>query len=168
MRRCAAGDAAALEAVFDRYAARIASFAFRMMGDRHLAESLSQETFLRLLEGASLYSYPHCFSSWVFAIARNACFDELKKKKPLLCDEEAWLEKACPLKSPLDSLVRDEEERQLAVAIQALPDTLREVLILRIIENLSYAQIAEIVECSESTARSRMDYALGRLRQALR
>ncbi|MEW6356259.1 MAG: RNA polymerase sigma factor [Planctomycetota bacterium] len=165
MRRTAAGDVAAFEAIFDRYAGRIVSFALRMTGDRDLAESLAQETFLRALKNASGYAYPRPFSPWLFAIARNACLDELRRKKPVLLDTPSPIEDPGGAPSLLSALVQDEEAKALMTAIQDLPDKFREVLVLRAFHDLPYAEIAEIVNCNESTARSRMDYALGRLRK---
>ncbi|NOZ22111.1 MAG: sigma-70 family RNA polymerase sigma factor [Planctomycetes bacterium] len=166
MRCCAEGDVDAFEGLYDRYARRIMAFTLRMTGNTGAAESLAQETFLRVLKNAPSYSYPRRFSSWIYAIARNICLDFLRKKRPVLRDNDPAATEAAANKSPLATLIQDEEEQRLAEAIQVLPDEFREVLILRTFQDLSYFEIAEVVGCNESTARSRMDYALRDLRKS--
>lgn len=164
-------DGPAFERLFERYRARIASYLTRLLGDRAEAENLAQETFLRLLDRGHLYRYPRRFSTWIFTIARNLATDHLKKKRAmtsesfqLIADSQAEPEHRRPDVASME----DETLRMLAEAIDQLSRQHREVLVLRAFHHLSYREIAEIVGCPESTARSRMDYCLQELRRHYR
>jgi RNA polymerase sigma-70 factor (ECF subfamily) len=161
-------DEDAFSALFARYRAAITSYLYRLVGNRTEAESLAQETFLRILEKADHYEYPKRFSTWFYTIARNLATDFLKKKRAIVPEDFHGLAEA--LQAPLDPEPQEraswqEELKQLATALYELPLPYREVVVLRALQELSYREIAQIVGCPESTARSRMDYGLDFLRK---
>jgi RNA polymerase sigma-70 factor (ECF subfamily) len=160
-------DGEAFAELFRRHRAGITSYTCRLVRDANEGENLAQETFLRMLQKRDLYRYPRKLSTWLFTIARNLVTDYQKKKKAmtsesfdLMADSQdgghAW--------RPDVAAMEEESLRLLRGAIESLPPQHREVLVLRAFHNLSYREIAEIVDCPESTARSRMDYALKELR----
>jgi RNA polymerase sigma-70 factor (ECF subfamily) len=166
-----AGDRQAFTELFRRYRVRITSYLYRLLRDPGDAESLAQETFLRVLQRGHLYTYPRRFSTWVFTVARNLAADFLKKKRAitsesfdLMADAQSEPEHL----RPDVATMHEEASRELQQAIDALPGQHREVLILRAFYDMSYREIAEIVGCPESTARSRMDYALKELKRRYR
>jgi RNA polymerase sigma-70 factor (ECF subfamily) len=164
-------DEEAFSLLFARYRAPITSYVFRLVGNRNEAESLAQEAFLRVLEKADHYDYPRRFSTWFYTIARNLATDFLKKKRAVVPDDfhglaEMLAGPAAP--EPQDAAAGDEELHDLALALQDLPLPYREVVVLRALQELSYREIAAIVGCPESTARSRMDYGLEYLRKHYR
>jgi len=166
-----ANDPEAFAELFARYRVRITSYTCRLVGNRDEGESLAQETFLRLLEKSDLYGYPRRFSTWVFTIARNLVTDFHKKKRAMTSERFDLMadgQQGPDDRRPDVATVRDEALRALDEAIESLPAQHREVLILRSFYEMSYREIAEIVGCPESTARSRMDYALRELKRHCR
>jgi RNA polymerase sigma-70 factor (ECF subfamily) len=164
-------DEDAFSALFARYRAAITSYLFRLVGNRTEAESLAQEAFLRILEKADHYQHPKRFSTWFYTIARNLATDFLKKKRALVPDDFHGLTESlqAPLSpEPQEKASWQEDLQKLASALYELPLPYREVVVLRALQELSYREIARIVGCPESTARSRMDYGLDFLRKRYR
>ncbi|MBM4018377.1 MAG: sigma-70 family RNA polymerase sigma factor [Planctomycetes bacterium] len=164
-------DEDAFGALFARYRVPITSYLFRLVGNRTEAESLAQEAFLRVLEKADHYEHPKRFSTWFYTIARNLATDFLKKKRAVVPDDfhgltESLLAPGDP--EPEERSAWQEDLRRLAEALYELPLPYREVVVLRALQELSYREIAAIVGCPESTARSRMDYGLDFLRKRYR
>lgn len=164
-------DHDAFAELFRRYRARITSYTCRLVGERAEGENLAQETFLRLLQKRDLYSHPRRLSTWLFTIARNLTTDFQKKKRArtseafdLIADARGELDS----QRPDIASMQQEATRTLREAIGRLQAAHREVLILRSFHEMSYREIAEVVGCPESTARSRMDYALKELRACYR
>jgi RNA polymerase sigma-70 factor (ECF subfamily) len=160
-------DGEAFAELFRRHRAGITSYACRLVRDVNEGENLAQETFLRLLQKRDLYHYPRKLSTWLFTIARNLVTDYQKKKKAMTSESfDLMADGQGDSQAGRPDLAAMEEEslRLLHGAIQSLPAQHREVLVLRAFHDLSYREIAEIVNCPESTARSRMDYALKELR----
>jgi RNA polymerase sigma-70 factor (ECF subfamily) len=155
------GSAPAMERLYRRYRDRIMTFAFRMTGDRSLAEDVFQSTFTYFYEHLDRYDPQGKLSAYLFRIARSLALDVLKagrrRRKALGRVEPA---EATPAEEPPPT---DRAEK----ALLELPAPLREVVTLRLYEGLDYARIAEITGVSEPTARSRMRYALEALREAL-
>jgi RNA polymerase sigma-70 factor (ECF subfamily) len=164
-------DEDAFSLLFARYRGPITSYLYRLVGNRAEAESLAQETFLRVLQKADRYDYPKRFSTWFYTIARNLATDFLKKKRAVVPDDFQSLSESVLGPAPAsaeEEVASSEELAQLARALQDLPLTYREVVVLRALQQLSYREIAGIVGCPESTARSRMDYGLEYLRKYYR
>jgi RNA polymerase sigma-70 factor (ECF subfamily) len=164
-------DEEAFTLLFARYRVPITSYLYRLVGNRNEAESLAQEAFLRVLEKADRYEYPKRFSTWFYTIARNLATDFLKKKRAVVPDDFHAFSESVLGPGPPDAEEQSswrEELGQLAEALQELPVPYREVVVLRALQELSYREIAAIVDCPESTARSRMDYGLEFLRKKCR
>jgi len=164
-------DEDAFNFLFARYRVPIISYLYRLVGKRSEAESLAQEAFLRVLQKADRYEYPKRFSTWFYTIARNLATDFLKKKRAVVPDDFQSLSESMlgPAQAEADQEAADREDlEQLLQALRELPVTYREVVVLRALQELSYREIAAIVGCPESTARSRMDYGLEYLRKSYR
>ena len=160
------GSMPAFEELYYRYAHRISRFTCRTLRDHQEAESITQEVFLRLLRNSARYDSSRPFSTWIYAIARNLSLDALARRKPeAIGDVDRFISKE---PDPADQVDDRETERRLLAAIDALPLFCREVVQLRVFERLSYREIAGVVGCPESTARSRMDLAIKRLRASFR
>jgi RNA polymerase sigma-70 factor (ECF subfamily) len=164
-------DEEAFNLLFARYRGPITSYVYRLVGNRAEAESLAQETFLRILEKSDLYDYPKRFNTWFYTIARNLATDFLKKKRAVVPDDFQGLsESRLGFAEPVAErqVAWQEELERLNRALLELPVPYREVVVLRALQGLSYREIAAIVDCPESTARSRMDYGLDYLRKFYR
>jgi len=174
------GDVAAFAELVARHEKPLWSFLRRLTRDDSAAEDLLQETFMRVIHGASGWREDAKFQSWLYTIARNLCIDHARKRKhvqPVSLDGHARSngDSAPPLHERLPSGdlggERLAQSRELAArlerAIAALPDAQREVFLMREVLDLPFAEIAQVVGASEPTIKSRMRYALERLRGEL-
>lgn len=148
----------------------------RMVGDVHRGEDLQQDTFLRLFEKRKGYEPKSRFSTYLWRIALNLCYDELrrqKRRREVLGaaepdpGEESASEPVAETAGP-DTLAADLEEGEIVRrAVMQLPEIYRAVIVLRHYEDLKLAQIADILEIPEGTVNSRMAEALVRLSRML-
>jgi len=166
-------DETAFTTLMRRWHPPILRLCTRMIGDPHRAEDLAQETFSRVFTQRTKYQPERRFSTWLWRIALNLCYDELRAPRRR---EEPWLgsedETGDPTfvssgLSPDRQAARVEEDRLVQQALAALPDTYRSVLILRHYQDLKFREIAEILEIPEGTVKSRMVEGLNQLSRRL-
>ncbi|MGH7970885.1 MAG: RNA polymerase sigma factor, partial [Limisphaerales bacterium] len=149
----------------------------RMTGDAHRAEDLKQETFVRLFEKRRSYQNTGRFSTYLWRIALNLCYDELRRRERRRRfirenpqDSEADFEteqSATEAPAPDAQAAQCEEGELVRRALLDLPEIYRTVLVLRHYEGLKLAQIAEVLEIPEGTVNSRMAEGLARLSRIL-
>jgi RNA polymerase sigma-70 factor (ECF subfamily) len=177
MRRFQDGDQAAFAVLMRRHLGGVFHFVARHTGSAQ-ADDLAQEVFLRVVERASTYNHEARFSTWLYAVARNLCVDTLRK---MAHRQHPSLDDPGPTGTPLSERVGDERpdrsgERaagsaemgaRIDVGLRALPEEQREVFLLREVANLPFAEIARMTGVPENTVKSRMRYALERLRESL-
>jgi RNA polymerase sigma-70 factor (ECF subfamily) len=175
------GDVRAFERLLARHEKPVWNFLRRFSRDATAAEDLLQEVFLRVVKNGGEWKRSAKFSTWVYAIARNLCIDQSRRAVhrkaasldgPLRSDAdagEATLHDR--LAAPQPGADAQAGDRQAAVridaALAALPDDQREVFLMREAMDMSFAEIAAVVGASEPTVKSRMRYALEKLRHAL-
>ena len=144
-------------------------FALSLSRDRALAEDLVQETYLRALSARRKVSPGENLRGWLFTILYNVWRNELRRRRPEL--SQASVPEAVRVAPRTDDPERALENRRLAdgirVAIEGLPETFREVVLLRCVEGFSYQQIADIVGCPAGTVMSRLARGRALLRQSL-
>jgi len=137
------------------------------------AEDLVQETCLRALRGIDRLRAEGSVKSWLFTILRNIWLNQLRQRRTrpdlveLDADENASYEPADRVQDPHKDLVNKAEREKLRVAIQQLPLEFREVIVLREYEELSYQEIAGLLDCPIGTVMSRLARARSRLRDRL-
>ncbi len=164
MRRWQRGDCASFEALVRRWQHRIAALLGRLAGPGAAAD-LCQEVFLRMYQAGGRYREEGAFATWLYRIALNVARDagrRARRSAQALAGREAA--EAGP---PDDDLCRKETVHQVAEAIAELPDALREALILRHYEGLSFEEIARLTGTPASTLKSRYAAALNQLRVRL-
>jgi RNA polymerase sigma-70 factor (ECF subfamily) len=169
MARVAQGERDCLEPLIRRYASRLLTFIQRMVGDRHRGEELFQEVFLAVWVKRRQYRFPRPFRSWLYTIAANKCHAAARGRRPAavaLADDAPWAP-AADEPSPEDALVATETAALVAAAVTRLPPQQRAVVVLRVWEGMSYAEIAEALGRSEPTVRSHMHHGLAALRKYL-
>jgi RNA polymerase sigma-70 factor, ECF subfamily len=151
-----------------RYATPLLTFLQRMLGDRHQAEELFQEVFLAVWTGRRTYDRGRPFRAWLFGIAMNKCRAALRQRRTQPVPvEAAVLVAAAADCAPDESAMAAERAALVAAAMAELPELQRMVMTLRIWQGLSYAEIATVIDRTESTARSHMFHALATVRAFL-
>lgn len=152
------GDAGAFDALFRRWASPLLRYLQRMVRDAASAEELVQEVFLRVHRSRDRYTPDARFSTWLYRIATNLALNELRRPRRRAPHESADGDDATPLLAggtPADELA---DTRQLAARVaremNALPENQRAALWLVAVEGLSYAEVAETLETSESAVKA--------------
>jgi RNA polymerase sigma-70 factor (ECF subfamily) len=178
MARIGKGDEAAFEILVNRHQTSILSLIYRFIGDRTQAKDLSQEVFLRVWQSAKTYKTEAKFTTWIYRITANLCFNELKssrRKKWLQflrpeADHEVQTEEGFPDSSPSpeDLLLAKERSREISNVLQSLPDNQRMAIILKRYDNLSYQEIAQVLGCSVSAVESLLVRAKRALQEKLK
>ena len=160
----------------DRWEKPIYHLCARMTGDAHRGEDLKQDAFLRLFENRKNYQPTARFSTFLWRIALNLCYDELRRqqrRREFLIGSAAEDAEGEPPERPADGPGPDlraaalEEGELVRQAVMQLPEIYRAVIVLRHYQELKLARIAEILEIPEGTVNSRMAEALGRLSRIL-
>ena len=153
------GDIHAFEELHRRYVASIYRLVRRKLGDALLAEDIAQETFMKALRMMDRVDDSFNFGGWVHTVARNLCFDELRRRQRDLrvegSDQEddeylANLPSTSRSFDPVDVQESNETRRRVWSVAQRLPEKYRLVLTLRELQGLSYRRIARILKMSES------------------
>jgi|SRR6266850_3049009 len=161
---------------FDRLVARweqpIRRLCVRMTGDVHRGEDLKQETFVRLFENRRDYQPTGKFSTFLWRIALNLCYDELRRqnrRREILSSGEHGdiRDMAVDAPTPDARAATSEEGEMVRKALLQLPEMYRAVIVLRHYEDMKLARIAEVLEIPEGTVNSRMAEALARLSRIL-
>ena len=153
------GDVAAFDELHRRYVASIYRLVRRKLGDGLLAEDIAQETFLKSLRTMDKIDEAFNFGGWVHTVARNLCYDELRRRQRDLRvepdsdgDQDPLLSLPAPA-AAFDPVVASENadlRRQVWSVAQRLPEKYRLVLTLRELQGLSYRQIGRSMKISES------------------
>jgi RNA polymerase sigma-70 factor (ECF subfamily) len=170
MAQVATGKRDHLEPLIRRYAGPLLTFIQRMAGDRHRSEELFQEVFLAVWVHRKQYEFPRPFKAWLFAIALNKCRAAFRARTLPVSyelDDDSPLTPAAREASPEAKAVATETAAIVAHAVDLLPPQQRAVVVLRIWEGLSYAEIAEIVGRAEGSVRSNMHHGLAAMRRYL-
>jgi RNA polymerase sigma-70 factor (ECF subfamily) len=176
MVRYQQGEVRAFEVLLGRHRKAVFNFILRYVGDKETAEDLLQETFMRVIKGADAYKRQAKFTTWLYTIARNLCVDQTRRRKhrkhasldaPMAADDDSGTlldvipsgEMASDRKS-----VNKQLYQRLQGAIGALSEEQREVFLMREFLDMPFKQIADVVGVPENTVKSRMRYALEKLR----
>jgi RNA polymerase sigma-70 factor (ECF subfamily) len=167
MAQVALGQRDCLEPLVRRYACPLLTFIQRMIGDRHRSEELFQEVFLAVWLKRRQYQFPRPFKPWLYGIALNKCRAAFRRWSGGTPDLGALAEVAAPDPSPGETAIATETAALVAAAVTDLPPQQRMVVVLRVWQGLSYAEIAEIVGRTEATVRSHMHHGLAAMRKYL-
>jgi RNA polymerase sigma-70 factor (ECF subfamily) len=167
VRSAQQGDREAFRSLVIQYQALVFGLVLRQVGDASLAEDLSQEIFLKAHRGLHTFRAESEFSSWLTALALNHMRNHFKSRSHQ--EHRTTTPFDAPASEGLDSgpeedLLQREELRNFQRSIQALPATLREVLILCGVEGRSYVEVSEVLGIPVGTVRSRLHAARTELR----
>ena len=161
-----AGSESASRALVGRYASPAVNFAFRLVGDRGLAEDLAQEAFLRVFQRLDSYDPQRRFASWFFQVLRNVAIDYLRAHRldttSLDALSEAGFQPAAEHSascSPEGMAVRGEVKNAMAAALARIRPEYREVVVLRYQEGLTHPEIAEVLGVPVGTVKTNLHRA---------
>jgi RNA polymerase sigma-70 factor (ECF subfamily) len=167
----ARGDLAAFEALYARHRGMLYRFLLRSVRDPHRTDELFQETWSRVIAARARYQPQAKFTTWLLQIAHNLMIDGMRRQRPMAEGEEAEAALAAiatPEHERPDHALSDfERRRNLQRAIEQLPDEQRVAITLRMEQELSLEEIAEVTGAGRETVKSRLRYAMNRLRETL-
>jgi RNA polymerase sigma-70 factor (ECF subfamily) len=167
IRQIAQGDERAFERLFRCYAPRIFRFAMSYLNDPALAEEVVQETMIAVWKNAKDYKEQSQLSTWILGIARNKALDRARarQREPELLREID--RRASGRATPEQIAQRDSQAERVRSALEKLSPEHREVIMLAFYNELSYSEIAQILNCPEGTVKSRVYYAKEQLKRIL-
>ena len=158
--------------LYERFRERVYNVAYRVLGDRSEASDVLQDVFVLLFRKIHRYQSTAPFGSWVYRITVNVSLDHLRRRKrsPMLGASQLALDPPVStddLTMPERSLALRDLRHDVQDALESLSPRLRIVIVLRYLEDLAYADIAEILDCSLGTVKSRLNRAHSALRSVL-
>lgn len=176
--RIARRDEAAFDLLVTRYQGRAYRLAFSLLRDAEEARDLSQEAFVRLYETASRFRGESRFSTWFYRILVNLCLDHRRRGRGwrrLLVGAGADSDDGvspieqhpAPFTDPAETLANEHAKQRLWEAVDRLPARQRAAIFLQAQEDLSTAEVAAVLGCSEATVRVHVHRAVAALRQAI-
>ena len=156
---CRRGDRAAFRTVYNAYKDRVFSIAlYALHGNADLAADVTQQVFVKLMNGIAQFRGDSEFSTWLYRLVTNACVDAQRRSKSrsLVVDSHV-LETLPDPASPEKAFARTQTAELVKRAVSALPSKLRLAMLLRYFEELSYEEIAVALNCSRGTVASRLN-----------
>jgi len=162
IERCLQKDNSAWELVVGRYKRKVFHIAYKFTGRHDDAEDLTQEIFLKVFRSLEKFNRDADFSTWLSSVARNFCIDHYRaskrEKEVLVEDLVAFdLAPASTGSSPHRALEDRDRRSFLLRGLEALPDKLREAVVLRDLQGLSYQEMADRLGLPEGTVKSRIN-----------
>lgn len=161
----AKGDTAQFALLYDAYVRSIYDFIYYKTHHKETAEDLTSETFFRALKNIGRFDTSRSFRAWLYSIAHNAVIDHYRTSRPTSDIEDVW-----DLATD-DTMIRDADTKRALQEVQKhlskLSPIQRDILILRLWQELSYKEIAEIVGKSEANSKMIYSRAIARLRAAV-
>lgn len=178
MLRFRKGEVEAFDELVRRNTHKVHALIYRFLGDPSVVEDLTQEAFLRVFRTAPRYKPTAKFSTWLYRIVANLCFNVLRSRKkgtPIQLeamgpDESESYSRDVPderHEPPGSGLDHEELSRKIAEAIDALPENQKIAIILNKFESKSYEEISQILDCSTMAVKSLLSRARANLRDTL-
>lgn len=173
------GDSGAFEQLVDKYKQPVMNLAFRMLRDATEAEDLAQNVFVQVYKSAHRYQIASKFSTWLFTIARNLSLNEIRRRSrhptdsmdanhPEQDDQPLHQYEDKKTFSPPDRLLQGELEQKIDEAMAELPENQRTAILLCRQDELSYEEIAKVLDCSLSATKSLIHRGRETLKQKLK
>jgi RNA polymerase sigma-70 factor (ECF subfamily) len=168
MARIKEGDMEAFRMLLETHQARVIGTISKMLGSDAEAEDLAQQVFIRIWKSAPRYRPTAKFTTWLFRITRNLVFNELRRKRHFVENPEEVGEPVERVeKEPDQVLLEGELQKAIQAAINQLPESQRMAIILRRYEEMSYEDIAKVMETTVPAVKSILFRARAELREKL-
>jgi len=165
--RTKSGDGRAFEGLILAHSGRAYRTAYRLLGNVEDAFDLCQEAFLRAYQNIHRFDENRPFYPWLYSILKTLCLNFLSKKRKqpaIIQDPQLWERTfATSLPGPAEQMLENEDVRRLWKAVGRLSESHRRVLIMKHFDNLSYAEMAEILSIPIGTVMSRLYHARKKL-----
>jgi RNA polymerase sigma-70 factor (ECF subfamily) len=171
MLRYRDGDMAAFESLYQRHKGPLFRFLLRQIGNHQFAEDVFQEVWSKIIKSRNSYRSSAKFTTYMYRIARNCSVDHYRRsgRQPALHTEQdnAAEDQAAASDDPLMAAEHRDIRRLLITALNSLPDEQREVFLLREESGFTLAEISEITATGTETVKSRLRYALAKIRRSI-
>ena len=164
VQRVVAGDVEAFALLVDRHHARLARYAFHLLGSEAEAEEAVQDSFVRAYRSLGTYAEREQFGAWIMRILVNRCRTRLVRDKRREETAAAWLREAAQSFEPTDELANRDE---LSIALAQLPNDQREAVVLRYADELAYDEMSSVTGAKISALKMRVKRGCERLRAIL-
>ena len=170
------GDQNAFAEIVELYQHQLYQICYRMLNNKHEAEDIAQEAFMRAYVNIHTFDQQRKFSTWLYRITTNLCIDRIRKKKPdYHLDAEVRGTEGLNMYSsianddqlPEEELMRMEVQERVQYEISRLPDKYRAAIVLKYIEELPLAEISEILDLPLGTVKTRIHRGREALRKQL-
>lgn len=170
MTRYASGDARAFETLYARHKAPLYRFLRQRCFDPQTADDVFQEVWTKVIRARTQYEPTAKFATWLYQVARNVYVDHVrhvKRRITLVTDSDDALSLAVTSATVTDEIQGDQLQDAIDAAVAKLPDEQREAFLLHQFAGLTLPQIAEVTDVGRETVKSRLRYAVAKLRDAL-
>lgn len=175
IKKARQGDEGSFEALILSCKGKAYNIALRYMKNEHDAMDVLQESFIKIFRSLDKFNENSKFDTWVYRIVVNTCHDFLRKQKDIFYDISAstendddsggGLELPDNAPTPEEAALNSEESSYILQCLNRLAAEHREILILRDIQQFAYEEIAQILDCSVGTVKSRISRARSRLKE---
>lgn len=179
VKRSLQGDNEAFEELVVKYQNKIYALAYRYMGNEEDAYDMTQESFIKAYRSLRSFKGDSSFGTWMYRVATNVCLDELRRRKrrivslsldePLATRDGDEVEKEIPDTSPTADIIYEQKElsQYIQDVLNGMKPDHKTTIILRDIMELTYEEIAEVLNCNVGTVKSRLSRARESLRKKL-
>jgi RNA polymerase sigma-70 factor, ECF subfamily len=161
IERCLRQDNAAWDEIMGRYRRRVFHIAYKFTGKHDQAEDLTQEIFLKLFRSLDKFNRDADFGTWLTSVARNYCIDHYrasKREREVMVEDLLAFDQAVSSSgNPQRRLEESDRRSFLRAGLERLPDKLREAVVLRDLQGLSYQEMADRLGLPEGTVKSRIN-----------
>ena len=168
------GDIYAMEVLINRHKDRIFTSIYLLVKDKHLAEDIFQDLFIKIIETFRVgkYKEENKFAQWAMRIGHNLCVDHFRKikvKRIIRTTDGSDLFELLNFAEPNaeDKIIKTQSSDRIMKLVSELPEEQREIIFLRHYADLKFREISKILNCSVNTALGRMRYALQSLRKKI-
>jgi len=169
IQQAQAGNRRAMNQLFGEWYPKVYSLAYRYFNDEFQAAEVSQQTFVSIHKSLGQLRDPQAFKAWLFRTAVNCCHSQARKRsrQPETTNVLSVVENLSGPATPYQTLNQKEKSQIVLNALQKIPAEQREVIVMKEYEGMKFREIAEVLELSENTVKSRLYYGLKAMRKLL-
>ncbi len=160
-------DEQAFCALIQKYEKRIYNIAFKFMRNEYDAQDAAQDAIIKMFTNIRKFSFQSAFTTWMYRVTANTCLDLLRKKNPSADIEEFERLAVSPEGNPAADTINRELGNAIKDAIRLLPEKYIPIIVLKDMDGMKYEEIAEIMNISVGTVKSRISRAREKLRTIL-